>query len=345
MDTIDPTALTLSIAERSALDKAVIPPPPPVLNGNATFAVQFFGPTLQCNDSSEFVQKSFDRYKLGYSQESKVFTEDLITPEKRANNFLVYSAFSPTIEGVNPRFQKDSRDPYGNWNAEILKLDQGSGRDVDGTLVGRRPQEVWVQLANTNMVCSLVNASFHVVFNYTNGMGRVIEQNVAILPGAPEMNTTAVNVRFEDLRGDLKLLKSPYFSTFKLFGNELFGNASLSRTLRDTYLAEASTKLLRTGLASCDEIAHNHWYQTLGLDANGTKFPGEPWWCRNRTLARGIEDLANNITISMLSSANLTVNATGTVLLWELKNQYSEKRSPLQVTSTFWPTTNLSNRI
>ena len=34
-------------------------------------------------------------------------------------------------------------------------------------------------------------------------------------------------------------------------------------------------------------------------------FTKPPWMCRNQTLLKAIEDLANNITISMLSSPNL----------------------------------------
>lgn len=39
-------------------------------------------------------------------------------------------------------------------------------------------------------------------------------------------------------------------------------------------------------------------------------FPAEPWMCRNQTLLRAIEDLATNITLSYLSSSDLTDTST-----------------------------------
>jgi hypothetical protein len=77
---------------------------------------------------------------------------------------------------------------------------------------------------------------------------------------------------------------------------------------------------MQTGLIACDDIAHNYWYRTYGFANN---FPSEPWMCRNRTLDRAIEDLANNITISMLSSANFTRNTTVPMRILTVENVYS----------------------
>ena len=106
-------------------------------------------------------------------------------------------------------------------------------------------------------------------------------------------------------------------------------------------LYEESSNILQVGLSACDDFVHSFWDQnaiaaepvSTGSDkpviwsdaaslqwfnsstdsiettplANITNdlFEKPAWMCRNRTLARAIEDLANNITISMLSSSNL----------------------------------------
>jgi hypothetical protein len=304
---------------------AVIPPPAPALN--ATFGIQFYGPTLQCNDTNNFQKESFNFFSRRYAEQGKIFTADL-WKEGNYSNFLVYSAFSPTIQVVNQRYYRDgpgTPDAYRNWQAEIIPLKRGGGEDETGKMVGIIPQELWVQTAASNIVCSLVNASFDIGFEFTNGVGKVARQHVVIQPPAPPSNTTALNIRSEELGEDItKYKKTPYFVTFQAFGNTLFGNVSMTRTMGTTFLAEQSSPMLQTGLVACDEIGYNYWYKTMHLDVNGTKFPHEPWMCRNKTLARGIEDLANNITISMLSSANLTMNTTGEIRLSESVNVYSK---------------------
>ncbi|KAH6699072.1 hypothetical protein BKA61DRAFT_583110 [Leptodontidium sp. MPI-SDFR-AT-0119] len=63
---------------------------------------------------------------------------------------------------------------------------------------------------------------------------------------------------------------------------------------------------LRTGLDACQEIANNVWGQNYTNDL----FKKPEYMCRNRTLARAIEDLAANVTISMLASSELTSAGT-----------------------------------
>ncbi|KAL6718596.1 hypothetical protein ACLMJK_002830 [Lecanora helva] len=106
---------------------------------------------------------------------------------------------------------------------------------------------------------------------------------------------------------------------------------------------DGSSRILQHGLSACDEFVHSFWNgdNAIGIGQDGpvpwrqaaTKlyslgdgwslgdqtftnitnnlFTKPSWMCRNRTLLRAIEDLANNITISMLSSPNLVKpNAT-----------------------------------
>ncbi|TVY80657.1 hypothetical protein LSUE1_G004906 [Lachnellula suecica] len=113
-----------------------------------------------------------------------------------------------------------------------------------------------------------------------------------------------------------------------------------------------SSMILQHGLSACDEFVHGYWNgdNAIGIGETGpvpwreattaihigdnattgnTLGPGRftnisnnlftkpAWMCRNRTLLRAVEDLANNITISMLSSANLvSQNATTVDVLY-----------------------------
>jgi hypothetical protein len=81
-------------------------------------------------------------------------------------------------------------------------------------------------------------------------------------------------------------------------------------------------KITLTGLIACDKFKRDAWYELFHTPLNATNFPEEPWMCRNRTLARGFEDLANNLTISMLSSANFMANATTLITVSQTQNIY-----------------------
>ena len=83
-------------------------------------------------------------------------------------------------------------------------------------------------------------------------------------------------------------------------------------------LEPVSTNMMSTGLKACSDIRDSAWRtkifspweeEDLSLEelqgAFDETFPSEPWMCRNKTFLRAIEDLANNITISFLSSAEL----------------------------------------
>ena len=81
---------------------------------------------------------------------------------------------------------------------------------------------------------------------------------------------------------------------------------------------------------ACDDIANNYWYQLYHINSSMTDFPSEPWMCRNRTIDRAIEDLANNIIISMLSSSNFTMNTTAQITFLSAQNVYKyDKRNLL----------------
>jgi hypothetical protein len=96
---------------------------------------------------------------------------------------------------------------------------------------------------------------------------------------------------------------------------------------------DTSSRILLTGLDACDSFANNEWnhhplfwYNSTPLDGNNLtsnlstnlgiiEFEGPinisiatppSWMCRNHSLQRAIEDLATNITISMLTQADLT---------------------------------------
>ena len=341
---MEPTAQMLKIVSASALNMLVTPPPPPTLN--SSFSIQFYGPTVQCNDSTPQQEADFLYFMNNMAREAGTFTAQQYEsgdytvqpvaggPEDTStlSGALVLSAFSPTVQAVNQE-QPFTTDDFNNW---IPELNTSDINDYNFGQTGS--QAIWIQLSNQTFVCTAVNASFDIGFEFVNGVGSVSQQNIQILPAAADGNPELAGTNTLELSYELVYgtdpSKAAYFTTFLALGSNIFGNISLENTrCKDgpTLGCSANASLpvdvdtsraSLTGLIACDEIAHNYWYDIYSIPSNESAFPAEPWMCRNRTLARGIEDLANNLTISMLSSANFTTNTTTQVTSLSTQNIY-----------------------
>ncbi|KAH7348873.1 hypothetical protein BKA65DRAFT_584737 [Rhexocercosporidium sp. MPI-PUGE-AT-0058] len=89
--------------------------------------------------------------------------------------------------------------------------------------------------AQRNIVCSLVNPSFDVGFEYIGGIGEVTYQHGQVLPPVAQYNTSALSITYEDeaLGIDVAPAKanqnSADYSSFLTLGNNIFGNVLTSR--------------------------------------------------------------------------------------------------------------------
>ena len=343
---VEPTAEMQKIASASALNMEVTLPAAPALN--SSFNIQFYGPTVQCNDSTPQQEEYFLFFMKNMAREAEIFTAQQVEsgnytsappdgPGDATNLFgaLILSAFSPTVGAVNNPYDGFLTDDFNNWTPELNFSDPN---EYNFGQFGS--QTIWVQLSNATLLCTAVNASFDVGFNFSNGAGSVSHQVVQVLP-ARDSNGSLVGTSALDLSytavysGDSGI--AAFFTSFLALGSNIFGNISLENTKAgckgDTkagciaanspfQLQAVSSRASLTGLVACDEIARNYWYDIYNISSNASNFPSEPWMCRNQTLARGIEDLANNLTISMLSSANLTKNTTALITSFSTENVY-----------------------
>ena len=100
-----------------------------------------------------------------------------------------------------------------------------------------------------------------------------------------------------------------YVGVFTAFTNMLSGNISLVITFTSgpsLALDEMTSKVLQSGLAACEDVVPTYWIDYWNKEAFSASdvsevFNGPSWMCRNQTPALAMEDLFNNITISMLS--------------------------------------------
>lgn len=114
----------------------------------------------------------------------------------------------------------------------------------------------------------------------------------------------------------------------------LYGNVTIQPAYRiELGLHMDDSNVLNTALSACPGFSF--WFNVygpsvnqsiLGIDlaANLTNYiiPSETSLCRNGSLARAIEDLANNMTISMLSNPNFTINRTRPVSIYTPCSSY-----------------------
>ena len=286
--------------------------------------------TTISTDTTPDQQKMFDNYTSNYQSGAGTFTSQRfvqgVDSSGRIPAFLVLLAFNPTAD---PGYVLNGNvfNKYNNWKPNL----NGTGNFTSGT-------QFWLQTAERSIICYAVNASFDVGFNYTNGVGSITYQDVKVLTsdknnpnitlpnGALNLGSSGcANLHAAEIV--TKNLARASQATFLSLTNIINGNVSLVNSSSGCIdcdspllIQEANSRALQTGLIACDDIAHNYCYRNYGFVNN---FPSEPWMCRNRTLDRAIEDLANNITISMLSVANFTKNATVPMRILTIENVYS----------------------
>jgi hypothetical protein len=163
-------------------------------------------------------------------------------------------------------------------------------------------QQLWVQLLGSSFVCQLVNSSFAITVDHVQGSQRVIQREIEWLNNFLISDNESSSQRDED---------GAYIATFAALASILNGNVSFST---DGELVDHSSQILQTKLPACPELD----LTALELQINQSEFEMSQitnfsaynsagnWQCPNGSLERGIEDLANNVTIAMLSSTYLT---------------------------------------
>jgi hypothetical protein len=153
-------------------------------------------------------------------------------------------------------------------------------------------------------VCTLVNSSFNIALEYTNGDQTISELAVDAINELSVLATCS---------GNECAALSAYFASFLAWTSILNGNVTMYPGIDGWQLVDTSSNVLTTRLAACDDIANTCWNSpSLQQDpafhiqnVTDQNFPAEAWKCRNRTIDRAIEDLVNNVTLSMLGTPEL----------------------------------------
>lgn len=248
---------------------------------------------------------------------------------------LVFSAFAPN-EGCTGWYDMLTEekyyhylnvDQYNNWIvdlptdfADLVTYPVSFTHDGDmAENISFTSQQLWVQTTSSETVCILGNASFELDFDYVGGIQTIGSKISDFTPVYMPMSGMSMWAYYEFAANDSTSHLSPdigaYVAIFTSLTNILSGNITMALD-REAHpsldISTQSSQVLKTGLVACQDLAPNYWFDNLERyfqtqsPSNYTThthiFDQPQWKCRNKTLAAAIEDLFNNITISMLST-------------------------------------------
>jgi hypothetical protein len=259
-------------------------------------------------------QTAFTYYSQRSAFEKNVFTLPMIngtlfnslTNGTDNNPILRFcSAFSPPVLAVSA----EEAQTLNNWAVE-LGPDAYLHGMINENLMDLWANELWIQLFDQNIVCVLTNAQFDVSVRFEQGAQSVRVNEIKNIGPFYYNFTSDVYTTLHD---------SAYQNIFKAFTSMINGNVTMNV---DSIIAEDTSQILTTNLLSCPELNLTKFQQDSDAAlpwlfikdelqfqkfANfSLAFPSEPSDCRNGSLARALEDLANNVTLSMLSFSSVT---------------------------------------
>jgi hypothetical protein len=259
---------------------------------------------------------------------SKLHQTDAVDPQGAAGvpdlHGVIMTAFDPLLgEGMVPLkpVSGDLIEPLNTWQVD-LPSDFGrsmgytpsfcqpvASNDTEpGDTPGCQmfPLQLWVVTSNDSFICTLGNGTRTAHFNFVDGVQTISYDDLrdfdpVFAPRQILLTKTIGNMTYQT---DVDYQVHSYMAVYLSLVNMLSGNITMWIPWNSTtppFLTDQSY-VLRTGLDACDQIENNTWSQSY----TNTLFENPDYMCRNRSLARAIEDLATNATLSMMTSSDLT---------------------------------------
>ncbi|KAF3401870.1 hypothetical protein F1880_009736 [Penicillium rolfsii] len=252
---------------------------------NSSYSLRFYGPSYQCQRLSEAIldMKGLtfpDILGKNHYTLQQVWNQTFANITNVTNPEIIYSGTVPSL--LNNTFFLYATGSNPLWNTNTTQP--------------------------TELVCQLWNTSYTVHQTFTNGVRTL----------TPISTTPLTPANWSSMAGKSVLLpghqdtsaNGGYYVIHQLFSGLIKHNIVIGSTgsvldaSPSSVLATSPLSVTQTGLWSCPEIWNSSDYLGLSLSrSNPTVL------CRNKTLARALEDLSHNFTYSLLSlnAANTTV--------------------------------------
>jgi hypothetical protein len=178
----------------------------------------------------------------------------------------------------------------------------------------------------TSLVCRLWNTSYVLDVSFNNTIQALIPISTELVAPCNWSSSTGTSA-FTDLYPNRPESLGGYYITHLLFSSLIEGTLSIGST--GALIGEA-TRLMQSSIFECPELLSSSKYTVASRVANPI--------CRNRTLARALEDLSRNFTYNLLSlnaaSTNVpvSVNSPQNFYSYNWKNLFAAYLTALVVT-------------
>lgn len=318
-------SITYRIATQAAVSFDTVPISPPVQSLSWTYDLNFYGPSVKCNPANSTQQQMFDSITDGFANESVFVFSEVNSASWNSSidpQYLLFSAWSTSFV--------TSGTPSAMPNVWLPGC-------TDRTCFFD-PLQILIQTSTSSIVCDAVNESFSVTIAYINGTQQFTRREIEPLEKdnlSPFFPSQIENFTFgtSDIP-QCEAATASYISHFFALSGLLVGNLTVFPyyTFYDQGSARVgeqwssiSSNIISTALSGCDDIQNSPFKNLPNEIYFNNTFPTQPRICRNQTLLRAIEDLANNITLSYLSSSvlsspeekNRSIETSNTVNVYE----------------------------
>ncbi|KAJ5158985.1 uncharacterized protein N7500_008636 [Penicillium coprophilum] len=280
---------------------------------NSSYTLDFWGPSYKCQRLSEAIVEmkgmTFTDSSLNnYSSLQKVWDHET----SKLNFTTLYSGAASTVLNNTLFIYATGANPLWNDNAT-------------------QP---------TELVCQLWNTSYVVNLNFTNGVRSLTP--VSTKQVAPA-NWDSRAGSYTSLEPQGPGVNGGFYLTHLLFSRIMQSTlyissvgtleSVLTSSIPDDTLTFTQLSIMQSGLFACPELWNSSEYKSMlmGFDDSTTL-------CRNKTLARAIEDLSHNFTYSLLSlnaantSVPVTVSSPQNFYAYDSKNLLAAYMTALGVT-------------
>lgn len=255
---------------------------------NSTYSLDFYGPSYKCQRLSKAIQEmrglTFpDDLNGNHYTLPQVWNQTFANITNVTNPEIIYSGTVPSLLNNTVFLYATGSNPL--WNTNTTQP--------------------------TELVCQLWNTSYTVNLTFTNGIRTLTPISTNPLTPANWSSTAAMSVLLPDHQDTPA--NGGYYVIHKLFSGLIKHNIVIGSTgslLDDSssaVLATSPLSVTQTGLWSCPESWNSSDYMESDVSRSYSTA-----LCRNKTLARALEDLSHNFTYSLLSlnAANTTVPVT-----------------------------------
>ena len=281
---------------------------------NSTFELEFYGPSLKCYDLKASNQDANERAEI--KQLRPMFDYSIADAKAAYAN--------KTVSGIDDKYRANGGELFFFFNRTIPRLvDTNLFPDtlhfrLNGTTYSGQDNDERVELS-----CKVFNTTYHVLFASTEAeqsttvikLERKEEFHLPRSNYSKEVIFSSGGYSYDLDGGGSQTRPTPSQLAFKAYSDAL--RLLLSGVIGQNFKSEVSmeSEFTITSLAYCPEIVD---YFTASKSGRVE----EPYLCRGGSMLLALEDLAQNFTLSMLSSPSFTTNTTANAVISTSSNRY-----------------------